>query len=318
MIGGMSLLLMAFSLLLRMIARGLAHQFDASLASVAQVLAASIERDENEVELELQVQRTPAFQNAGQPTYYQLWGSDGTTLARSPLLGARDLPRVAKAVKAPVFTTIYDEDARPQRVMGLTFIAKDGDGNEAADTPLAGRDGFALAVARDASDLYDQLRSLGWLLILASAVMIVLSFLIGAPIVGRGLRPLHRIAAEIAAVKVDDLTTRIGTAHVPAEVTPIKDRLNELLSRLEASFLRERRFNADVAHELRTPLAGIRTTIEVALARERDVTEYRAALGDCLEITAGMQSVVNNLCCCSLAWRPIRSASKGSQSDSPS
>ena len=125
--------------------------------------------------------------------------------------------------------------------------------------------------------------------------MIALSVLIGTLVVGRGLRPLHLIAAEIAAIKADDLTSRIGAEHVPAEAVPIKERLNELLSRLEASFSRERQFNADIAHELRTPLAGIRSTIEVTLARPRDSAEYEGALSDCLEITQGMQSVVNNL-----------------------
>jgi signal transduction histidine kinase len=119
--------------------------------------------------------------------------------------------------------------------------------------------------------------------------------LLGERVVGRGLRPLHSIAAEIAAIKVYNLTTQIGAEGVPAEVLPIRDRLNELLSRLQESFQRERQFNADVAHELRTPLAGIRSTIEVTLARHREATEYRAALGDCLEITQGMQSLVNCL-----------------------
>ncbi len=88
---------------------------------------------------------------------------------------------------------------------------------------------------------------------------------------------------------------RITTEHVPEEVVPIKHRLNELMSRLEASFNRERQFNADVAHELRTPLTGIRSTIEVTLARNRESSEYRQTLCECLEITQTMQSMVSNL-----------------------
>jgi len=76
---------------------------------------------------------------------------------------------------------------------------------------------------------------------------------------------------------------------------PIKDRLNDLLSRLEDAFSRERRFTADVAHELRTPLAGLRATIEVTLARARDSTEHETVLSDCLAITDNMQTMVANL-----------------------
>jgi two-component system heavy metal sensor histidine kinase CusS len=295
-IGGMVFLLTVFGLLLyAVIADNLTSQFDASLASIAQILAASVERDEDQIEMDVAVQQMSEFQNSGQPTYYVLRRADGTIVAKSPLVGAGDLPRLEGAGETPVFATSKDRDGKPQRAMGLTFVPRSTDSNEGAALQKTGGEALTLAVARDAGDLHRQLRSLRWLLAMASGGVIALSVLIGVLVVGRGLRPLHLIAAEIAAIKVDDLTTRIGAEHVPAEAVPIKDRLNELLSRLEASFNRERQFNADVAHELRTPLAGIRSTLEVTLARPRDSAEYEAALSNCLEITQGMQSVVNNL-----------------------
>jgi len=296
-IGGMVLLLTIFSLLLyALIARALVNQFDASLVSISEILAGSVERDEDQIEMDLAVQQMPEFRDSGQPTYYELWRPDGTVVAKSPLLGARDLPRLTESGGTPVFTPLQNRGDSPQRAVSLAFVPRNADreGEAAAPQP-AGGEALSLVVARDASDLFRQLRSLRWLLVTASAVVVALSILIGALVVGRGLGPLHRIAAEIADIRADDLTARIGAKHAPAEVVPIKDRLNELLSRLEASFNRERQFNADVAHELRTPLAGIRSTIEVALTRPRDPAEYQAALSDCLEITEGMQSMVGNL-----------------------
>jgi two-component system sensor histidine kinase QseC len=76
---------------------------------------------------------------------------------------------------------------------------------------------------------------------------------------------------------------------------PIRDRLNDLLSRLREAFERERRFSANVAHELRNPLAGMRSTIEVTLTRDRGSQEYRQALSECLEIVDGMQAMVGKL-----------------------
>jgi signal transduction histidine kinase len=296
-IGGMVLLLTIFSLLLyTLIARDLLNQFDASLASIAQILAASVEPNEDRIEVDLAIQQMPDFRDSGQRTYYELWRPDGTVAQKSPLLGSRDLPRLASSWRRPAFLPARDRGDRPQRAVGLIFVPRSAEheGEQAASQPADG-EALTLVVARDASELQRQLRSLRWLLGTASAVVIALSVLIGALVVGRGLRPLHLMAAEIGAIKVDDLTARIGAKCWPAEVVPIQDRLNELLSRLEASFNRERRFNADVAHELRTPLAGIRSTIEVALARTRDSADYRAALSDCLEITQGMQSVVSHL-----------------------
>jgi signal transduction histidine kinase len=286
-----------FSLLLyALIAGALVNQFDASLASIAQILAASVERDEEQIEMDREVQQMPEFQRSGLSTYYELWRPDGTVAEKSPLLGARDLPRPTGSARTPAFVPLQDGAGKPLRAIGLTFVPRiaDREGEQNALPPASGET-LTLAVARDAGDLQRQLRSLRWLLAIASAVVIGLSVLIGTLVVGRGLRPLRLIAAEIGGVKADDLATRIGTERMPAEAIPIKDRLNELLSRLEASFNRERQFNADVAHELRTPLAGIRSTIEVTLARTRDPAEYRAALSDCLEITEGMQSVVSNL-----------------------
>ncbi|NIQ99373.1 MAG: two-component sensor histidine kinase, partial [Gemmatimonadales bacterium] len=65
--------------------------------------------------------------------------------------------------------------------------------------------------------------------------------------------------------------------------------------RLAAALGRERAFTADVGHELRTPLAGARTTLEVALSKPRDPDEYREALNDCLAIVTRMHAMVESL-----------------------
>ena len=104
-IGGMVFLLTVFSLLLyTVIAGNLVSQFDASLTSIAQILAGSVERDGDQIEMDLDVQQMPEFQDAGQPTYYVLRRPDGTIVAKSPLLGARDLPRLEGSGQTPVFT----------------------------------------------------------------------------------------------------------------------------------------------------------------------------------------------------------------------
>jgi two-component system, OmpR family, heavy metal sensor histidine kinase CusS len=295
-IAGMALLLAVFSLLIYGVIRNaLIEQFDASLASVAQVLAASVERHTDKIDLELNEQEMPEFRNARHPTHYEFWRADGTVAAKSPLLGAQNLPRLDGVLDTPVFATSHDKAGKPQRIVGLTFVPRIADRDEKERPEPENVQTLTLAVARDADELYEQLGFLRWLLLIASAAVITLSVLIAAVIVRNGLRPLNSIAAEIATITEENLTTRITAEHVPAEVVPIRNRLNELMSRLEASFNRERQFNADVAHELRTPLAGIRATIEVTLARNRDAAEYREALSSCLDISKNMQSMVGNL-----------------------
>jgi len=295
-IGGMILLLTVFSLLIYVAIRSaLVKQFDKSLASVAHMLAASVELDGDEIELEFDAQQMSEFQNAQHPTYYQLWGPNDIVAAKSPLLGSDDLLPLEGSINAPVIGMSRDKNGQPLRTIGLKFMPRTADSDDEGYLQPINEQALTLVVARDASDLYGQLRFLRWLLLIASVAVITLSFLIAAIIVRQGLRPLNSIAAEIATIREDSLTTRIAAEHVPTEVVQIKNRLNELLSRLEASFNRERQFNADVAHELRTPLAGLRSTIEVTLTRTRDNDEYKKVLYDCHAIVENMQTMVNNL-----------------------
>lgn len=93
--------------------------------------------------------------------------------------------------------------------------------------------------------------------------------------VGRGLQPLKRISTQIAARDPGNLE-RIDEDGVPREAAALVESLNELFRRLERAFERERRFTADAAHELRTPLAALKTQAEVALQAPSDQVREQA------------------------------------------
>jgi len=134
-----------------------------------------------------------------------------------------------------------------------------------------------------------------WALLGAGAGTLATALIISAAVVRRGLKPLDSLARRIGAVREDDLGDRVPTEHLPMELLPVGEKLNDLLGRLQSAFERERRFTADVAHELRTPLAGVRSTLEVAMSRERQAEEYRGALAECLDIAKHMEAMVTNL-----------------------
>lgn len=108
------------------------------------------------------------------------------------------------------------------------------------------------------------------------------------------LVPVARISHDIGGLGPDELHARLSTIHVPREMQIIPQRLNDLLSRLEAAFLREKATIANIAHELRTPVAGLRMTLELALAAKPSVTEHKT-LTTCLRITLSMQAMIANL-----------------------
>lgn len=108
-----------------------------------------------------------------------------------------------------------------------------------------------------------------------------------------GLRPLYSLGEQTAAIDAGSLDHRFGTDGLPAELRPIGARLNELMARLQQGFERERRFGADLAHELRTPVAELRSMAEVAMKWPDQVSAEN--YGDLLNIASRMQGTIENL-----------------------
>jgi len=92
----------------------------------------------------------------------------------------------------------------------------------------------------------------------------------------RGLSPLQSLQRRIRDREPDDLSP-IDARGAPEEIAPLVDTFNDLLERLGRSVETQKRFIADAAHQMKTPLAGLRTQSELAL-RERDPAELRRAL----------------------------------------
>ncbi|MDO8464872.1 MAG: sensor histidine kinase N-terminal domain-containing protein [Gallionella sp.] len=92
----------------------------------------------------------------------------------------------------------------------------------------------------------------------------------------QGLMPLERLRREVAARKRDDLS-RLDETRAPAEVHPLIDAVNNLLERLKQAMQAQKRFIADASHQLRTPLAGLKTQAELAL-REDDLERKQRTL----------------------------------------
>ncbi|MGE0385748.1 MAG: ATP-binding protein [Gammaproteobacteria bacterium] len=111
--------------------------------------------------------------------------------------------------------------------------------------------------------------------------------------VGAGLRPLSRLAAEVQRRDPSRMDPIVADA-VPAEVRPLANALNTLLAKLKTAFESERRFTADAAHELKTPLSGIRIQAEVAL-RAPDSTARDHALNQVVRGVDGAAHLVDQL-----------------------
>ena len=109
----------------------------------------------------------------------------------------------------------------------------------------------------------------------------------------RGIRPLNELEQRIRARKPDDLSP-IEESFIPQEVAPLVSSINDLLNRLKASLSTQKRFLADAAHQLKTPLAGLRMQADLA-QRENDPQEIRNSLQHIARSSVRATHTVNQL-----------------------
>jgi two-component system sensor histidine kinase QseC len=216
--------------------------------------------------------------------------ASGMLTIRSPLLNGADLPRLEVTPETPRFETIRLPDGVPGRAVGIQFHAPEG--------PPRPRRTPATLVAVVAASTLDIERQLGFLATLLAATAVGTLAVSGGVawlVVSRGLLPLAAVAREISAMNETGLKERITARGVPREIEPVVTQLNELLRRLDEAFEHERALTADVAHELRTPVAEIRAIAEITLSRMRGPDEYRQAFGETLEAARTLQGLIEKL-----------------------
>ena len=120
-------------------------------------------------------------------------------------------------------------------------------------------------------------------LALGVAVSAVFAALLGRWIAAWGLAPLRQIARQAADINDKNLAQRLNAAHFPLELQELVSTLNAALARLEDSFQRLEHLGAELAHELRTPLQNLRSTVENALLSSDPAPVTPAFLGGLLE-----------------------------------
>ncbi len=110
----------------------------------------------------------------------------------------------------------------------------------------------------------------------------------------RGIRPLHQLEERIRARRADDLSP-IDTQAVPLEVSPLVDSFNELFDRERQSLIAQRRFLADAAHQLKTPLAGLRMQADLALRAQTSEADLKQSLKQISRASMSATHTVNQL-----------------------
>jgi heavy metal sensor kinase len=142
-----------------------------------------------------------------------------------------------------------------------------------------GRD-YEVVAASSLDSVNAMLRELRTLLLLMIPVVLAIACLGGYWISGRALAPVDEITRAARSITVENLSRRLPVPKSGDEIQRLSEAWNEVLQRLERAVQRIRQFTADASHELRSPLAIIRATAELALHRERTPEQYRKSLAE--------------------------------------
>lgn len=287
------------------VARRLRGEFDDSLLAKARALVTLTEQRRGEVEINFADEFMPEFTARDRPEYFQLRLADdagGTVIERSGSLGSRDLPHSRELSRLPRYHDLRLPDGRPGRAVEIAFVPQSEDDEdveiETALDPAAppGQLRSAiLSVARGRERLDALIRSFYIGAIATAALLLAGIASLVHFAVGRGLAPLDEIRGQVQALDAERLDSRV-VIHPPVrELLPVVEQLNALILRLKDTFERERRFSSDVAHELRTPVAELRSLSDVGARWPDDRASVQAFFEDARSIARQMERTVTTL-----------------------
>ena len=293
LVGGVLLLGVAGFALHWQARRALTSEFDAALRIALQSIAALTElKLDGTIGIESTGENMLQFDRMNGSEVLLLRTADGREIERSRSLGDEHLPMLAGPPERPEFFEIPFRNGLVLRCAGIRFVPRiEDEGNGVRITPAEA----VLVLGRERGTVDRSLAALRTALVLTGAAMIALLAALVGWGVRRGLQPVKQLGEAVANVNAASLSTRFATEPLPAELRPIAERLNDLLARLEESFARERRFTATAAHELRTPLAELRTLAEVNLTTPSSESERIESWKDALASTQRMESLALHL-----------------------
>lgn len=154
---------------------------------------------------------------------------------------------------------------------------------------------YTVQVAALMNEGFEALERFRLMLLFGAPLLLVAASAGGYWLSTRALAPVDEISRAAQRIGIESLTDRLQVPQTGDQIQRLSETLNATFSRLEASVLRMKQFTADASHELRAPIALIRTTAEVAVQKDRPASEYREALDEILEESERTSQMVDSL-----------------------
>lgn len=285
-------------LVYRQIKASFYHEFDERLRLQAMSLTTGIKQERSFVDVIFSDKYLREYDDDhSRSWFFQIWAPlpvddvyRPKTMRSDSLKKNQNLPKRFGSLKEPVYWNFELPDGRSGRGIGIRYVpqADDHDRRRNFNPDLY----VELVVAQDRSELDYALQAVAQSIGTTGGLGLLAAIAFVPLILTRLLRPLQTVSKQAEAIDVNTLSTRFET-KVPSEIRPISQALNGLLNRLQNSFERERRFSSDIAHELRTPVAELKSYAELKI-KWPDKTEG-CFEQEVLDMSRRMESLVENL-----------------------
>lgn len=274
------------------------EKFDENLLDKTKLLVTLVEYDDEDgLEFDFADEFMPEFGLADNPMYFHLWLENGQSFERSNSLKGNDLSVIKQEnyghLVYTLSTTIIGGTAL--RVIQMRFKPQISTESRSKLTrPSPELPDMFFVVAKEIESLNAEILRVD--IIIAFFILLILFSLslVSYLATKSGLKDLSRVVARLKTLNAKDMGQRISNTASSLEVNTLSSQINDLLERIERSYIRERQFSDDVAHELKTPIAELRAIAEIQL-NWPDKKELKIKAKDALAISENMDAIVTSL-----------------------
>lgn len=210
------------------------------------------------------------------------------------ILNYRNTPLYLYADKKGNEITLTTEEAEQVKIND-TYYFKKGNRTIAGIQYISENNNFITLIAASDIDGELYLKDLRELLLLSTLFATLFSFLVGLLFARTLVNPIRKIIADVNLISSHNLSKRINRSSSKDELYSLSQTFNDLLNRLEESFIIQRRFVSNASHELSTPLTSVSSQLEVTLQKERTVEEYKEVLKSIREDIANLHLLTRSL-----------------------
>ena len=272
--------------------------FDSRLRKDLEVIAAmtSVHDNGRRIALAMHQLDHPEFRDHSGGKYYHLSHDEHDVHVRSQSLTEVSLPRHVENSNRPVLRNLQLPNGRKGRLITTKIAFKEqGSGDTPSAKTVVHQIHIAVAISREELDQLLMMELLGSMTVSALLILIALGIVSG--FATKSFESINQFTEKLQSTDYQNLSRRDIDHATPSELLPLEERFNNLLDRLREGVEREQRFNDNIAHELRTPIAELRAIVEVGcLELDGDTlpgaTKY---FQDLTEITARMSRLVDTV-----------------------